>query len=243
MKFQSFRSHKLRRYDQNLTAVKCKEIRALPHFSITVFTLVDHFLVVPVDRILGSKECQLTASVFCLASDQREKLTIFFPDLRIAEIDRRASFRQTVCGDHWVFRHFFIRFAVTDRNTLCLAYHMGSVFEVFFQYAGIHQDMFSFMFYGCSGKASLSVVFHIRCHRARKFFPFDKIFCLAVSPVHRAPFVLIWIILIKQMVFIPKSGKSVRIVTPSGCRRYMKRRTLVLIPFLFFLCFICDCFC
>ena len=243
MKFQAFRSHKLRRYDQNLTTVKCKEIRALPHFSITVFTLVDHFLVVPVDRILGGKECQLTASVFCLASDQCEKLTIFFPDLRIAEIDRRTSFRQTVCGNHRVFRHFFIRFAVTDRNTLCLAYHMGSVFEVFFQHAGIHQDMFSFMFYGCSGKASLSVVFHIRCHRAGKFFPFDKIFCLAVSPVHRAPFVLIWIILIKQMVFIPKSGKSVGIVTPSGCRCYMKRRTFILISLLLFLCLICNRFC
>ena len=55
MKLQSFCSHKLRRYDQNLTAVKCKEIRALPHFSIAVFTLVDHFLVIPMERIFRCK--------------------------------------------------------------------------------------------------------------------------------------------------------------------------------------------
>ena len=73
-----------------------------------------------------------------------------------------------------------------------------------------------------TGKASFLIIFHIRCEYSLILLPTYHIFTYLMPPMHRSPYIAIWMILIKQMDLSLIYGKSIGIIHPADRWCHMK---------------------
>ncbi|MBQ4021178.1 MAG: hypothetical protein II613_01355 [Bacteroidales bacterium] len=83
--------------------------------------------------------------------------------------------------------------------------------------AGVNSQMASVgQSLAAAGEAAEAVVVFFGSQDDRKIFPVEKIGAFRMCPVHRTPFVVIWVILVEHVIFAAVEGESVRIVHPAA---------------------------
>ena len=243
MKLIPFCTHMLRRTDQHMFIPERKEIGAFPHntdFSCGV--LRKNCFKFPFFQIFTGKQNYLSRNFFAAASYEHMVCSVIFPYLRITEINSAAFLRKHIPGDYRIFLCLYIIFSVTPGKALILPDFFFSIRQLFCCNSCVDQGLFSIRFNSTSGKASLSIIFLIRCKRCRKLLPSDHILRHTVAPVHRAPVTAVRMILVKKMYLSFKNRKSIGIIDPANRCRYMKGRFLFLRDIFCFLYFIKTCF-
>ena len=146
MKLFSIRHHKLRRNNQYLPSIQCKEIRAFPHFSIFVSAVIKNFYKFPVSHIFRVKKRKLTAAVLIFTSDQSPKSLFVLPYLWISEINYGASFRKQICLYNRIPFIFLIIYTISESNALGLSHNIFSVLILALIHGSIHKYMLSIPF-------------------------------------------------------------------------------------------------
>ena len=244
MVFKSFRQHILRTCQENPFSVQLEEVRAFPHFSETVIICHKHTFKLPLKSVRTGIQQDLPASVCRTVPDNTAVCAVFLlPHLRIPEVMDTASFRDICFIQYRIHLILLIIHSVTHGKTLRLYITDASVCLPFPQHAGIHQQVSAVRErYRAPGKASVSVISLIRCQSCRKIFPVQKIFAYCMPPVHRSPFRLIRIILVKHVILSVVIRESVRVVHPAGPHRQMKIRAFLLLYHFLRCLFVFSCF-
>ncbi len=129
------------------------------------------------------------------------------------------------------YRIFFILFivnSVSNGKALCLDITNRIIFLTLLDNTGVHQQLPAVgKRQRTSRKAPVSVVRLVRRQRCREMFPVEQIAAHRMSPVHRSPFGLIGIILVKHMVHSIVIRKSIRVIHPPNPRAQMKIRAFL----------------
>ena len=185
----------------------------------------NHADIFPVRGVFTPVEKDRAAAVIGTIADRRIIQVSLPPDLRVAEVFAAASFREHVCVDHRIRRKLFIVQAITDGYTLGLKSDDLPIAAADISYARIHQQVPTVRHFHCaSGEASAAVVIHIRRQCGRETLPADEILRFYMSPMHRAPFGVIRIILKEEMIFSLVRCKAVRIIDPADPAGHMEIR-------------------
>ena len=243
MIFHSFRNHVLWACQKHIFAVQFKEIRTFPHLSIAVFILCQSTYKFPFKAIFTSVKKNLSASISRTTSYNTIKVSIFFfPDFWVTEIYFACAFRQIFKGQDWIFVILHIILSISHSHRLCLNVPCGSVLQYFPVHSCIHKQLSAVLqLYGTSGKAAHFIVILVWCQCCREIVPMQQILTYHMPPVHAVPMCVIWIVLIKQMVFSLIAGKSIGIIHPSNIRSYMKSRSVFRFNLLSLCKFIFSC--
>ena len=213
--------------DQNRAAVHHKEIRAFPHTAVFIAASVQHRFHLPVQGIFAAVQKDGAAAVQSAVGYNRIKAVFLFipPDLGVPEIHSASALRQIRRGQYRIILIFFIVSSIAEGNTLHLAALNKAVLSLLFPDTGIHKDLTSVrQLSRASGKASRVVILFIRCDRSRQPLPANQVFCLHMSPVHGAPAGIIWIVLIKKVIFPFINRKPIGVIHPAYSRHHMKQR-------------------
>ena len=244
MVFKSFRQHILRTCQENPFSVQLEEVRAFPHFSETVIICHKHTFKLPLKSVRTGIQQDLPASVCRTVPDNTAVCAVFLlPHLRIPEVMDTASFRDICFIQYRIHLILLIIHSVTHGKTLRLYITDASVCLPFPQHAGIHQQVSAVRErYRAPGKASVSVISLIRCQSCRKIFPVQKIFAYCMPPVHRSPFRLIRIILVKHVILSVVIRESVWIIHPASTCRQMEIRAFLFLYHFFRSFFVFSCF-
>ena len=133
--------------------------------------------------------CSFVCSVFLL------------PDAGIPEVESAALFRKILKDKNRIAVVFGIVFPISESDTLCLYFLVPLAHFQLFAYAGVHEHMRAILHrQGTAGKASISIIRHIRRQYGRQVFPVQKVLAHGVSPVHRSPMRVVRVVLVKEMV-------------------------------------------
>ena len=199
--------------------------------------------IFPFETIGASVKEDTAVSIVCHIGDNSIEITIvFFPDLRVTEINPAASFWKHLTCHNRILFILYIIFSITKCNTLILPFLLTSICLLYSGNSGIYKYMLSICFDRTSGKTSCLIIFLIRCNRCRKLLPADHIISHTMSPMHWSPLSLIWIVLIEQMYFPIIYGKTIRIIDPSGRCRNMEQWFGRFLYIHLFFCLIISCF-
>ena len=230
MEFEVFRKHCHRTDHKDMFTVNFIEVRTFPHLAKSGIAVIQNRYIFPLESIRTFVKKNSAVSIICHIGDHSIKIAIvFLPDLRITEIYFTSAFRNIISGNDRIVFIFLIIDTITHSDTLCLMSRKLSVCHRSIAYeanSSVHQKMSSIRkLQSTSGKASKVIIGFFRCHNYRKSFPCKHIFAAEMSPVHWTPFIRIWMVLIKQMVFSIVIRKSVWIIDPACTTSHMKRRT------------------
>ena len=216
MELQAHRVHLLGTGQQDILAIQLEKVRAFPHLAVLVMAgsqLVD---ILPVNGVLALEIQDAAAGVRGAVAHHHVVHPVLPPDFGVTEIMDTAAFRDVLGTDDRICFVFLVVYTVADGDALGLeALHLA-VLPAHIANTGIHQQMPSVRhFHGAAGEAAVLVVFHIRGQSSGKTLPLNKVLSLYMTPVHGAPFGIVGVILMEQMVFPFVGGKAVGIVDPA----------------------------
>ena len=127
-----------------------------------------------------------------------------------------AVFGNVLAADDGVVLVLFVVHAVADGDALGLEGIDFTVLPADIAHTGVHQQMPPIgHFHGAAGEAAILVVVLIGGQSRGQALPFDEIPGFHMAPVHGAPFHIVGMILIKQVIFPFVGCKAVGIVDPA----------------------------
>ena len=202
---------------QHLLAVQLKEVGALPHNAVFAAAGVQNGDVFPVETV-GAVEQQGRAALCFALPDQHGGIAAvrLLPDLGVAEIKAAEAFGQAGFVQHGILSQLDVVEAISDGDALGLHIPGLAVRLLFPADAGVKQQLAAVgQLRGRAGETAVFVAGAVRGQGRGQIVPVQQVGADGMAPMHGAPYRLVGVILVEQVVLALVIREAVGVVHPA----------------------------